>query len=61
MRRANLRQRRLPETLGEHERKVDPSCQMPNDELLSFGKPSISRCPKATDMFTACATSKPRC
>ncbi len=31
-----LRQRRLPETLREHERKVDPSCQMPNDELLSF-------------------------
>ena len=31
-----LRQRHLPPTLREHEQKVDPSCQMPNQELTSF-------------------------
>ena len=31
-----LRQRQLPERLRDHERKVDPSCQMPSAELLRF-------------------------
>jgi hypothetical protein len=31
-----LRQRQMPATLREHEQKIDPSCQMPNDQLLSF-------------------------
>jgi len=31
-----LRQRHLPAGLREHEQKIDPSCQMPKDDLLSF-------------------------
>jgi hypothetical protein len=31
-----LRQRHLPQTLREHERKIDRSCQMPQDQLLSI-------------------------
>ena len=31
-----LRQRQLPEGLQEHEQKIDPSCQMARDDLLSF-------------------------
>ena len=31
-----LRQHRLPEALRPHEHRGDPSCQMPNDQLVSF-------------------------
>jgi hypothetical protein len=31
-----LRQRHLPEALRAYEQKIDPSCRMPNDQLLSL-------------------------
>ena len=31
-----LRQRQLPQALQQHEQKIDPSCQMPQEELSSF-------------------------
>jgi Domain of unknown function (DUF4338)/DDE_Tnp_1-associated/Transposase DDE domain len=45
-----LRQRQLPETLREHERKVDPSCQMPNDALLSFWQTIHQQVPESRNI-----------
>jgi hypothetical protein len=45
-----LRQRQLPETLRQHERKVDPSCQMPNDELLSFWQTIHQQVPESRNV-----------
>jgi len=45
-----LRGRHLPEGLREHEQKVDPSCQMARDELLSFWQTMHLLVPESRDV-----------
>jgi len=45
-----LRQRHLPPTLREYERKIDRSCQMPQEELLSFWETIHRQVPESRDV-----------
>src|SRR5580658_6790855 len=44
-----LRHRRLPQGLEEHEQKIDRSCQMPGEELLSFWQTMHRQVPESRD------------
>ena len=45
-----LRRRRLPQGLGEHEQKINRSCQMPGDELLSFWQAMHRQVPESRNV-----------
>jgi len=45
-----LRQRHLPAGLREHEQKVEPSCQMPQHQLLSFWEAMHRQVPESRNV-----------
>jgi uncharacterized protein DUF4338/DDE family transposase len=45
-----LRQRHLPESLREHEQKIDRCCQMPVEQLLSFWQTIHQQVPESRDV-----------